>query len=104
MTLLATITDRLADAWHQVTAVLHEHLAPALRSLQLPMDDFFNALPLWAGKVALMGLFISAAIWSMSLKRSFVYLGAPDQARWRDLRLWALAVLAPYVLIYWWLG
>jgi hypothetical protein len=27
-------------------------------------------------------------------------LGSPDQARWRDLRLWIPVILVPYLLIY----
>ena len=27
-------------------------------------------------------------------------LGAPDQAGWRDLRIWTALVLLPYIIIY----
>ena len=36
----------------------------------------------------------------LRLDRDFIYLGSPDRSRWRDLRLWAVVVTVPYLLIY----
>jgi hypothetical protein len=34
------------------------------------------------------------------LRRSYIYAGAPDQARWRDLRWWIPWLLGPYLFLY----
>ena len=47
-----------------------------------------------------MGLFAIAGIWVWTLRPEFIFRGAPDQKRWRDLRIWAMVVLLPYVGVY----
>lgn len=76
-------------------------LAPPLKSLLEPLDTWLAGLPAWAGPVSATALFLAAVFWVLLLKREYVYLGAPDQAVWRDLRIWALLVTLPYVVIYW---
>ena len=39
----------------------------------------------------------------ISQKKSFVYQGAPDQAKWRDLRIWAAGILVLQMGLYLWL-
>jgi hypothetical protein len=51
-----------------------------------------------------LGLYGIAIVWTWFLSRKFVFRGAPDEHRWRDLRIWATFVMLPYVAIYWWLG
>lgn len=36
------------------------------------------------------------------LPKTYVLRGAPDHSRWRDLRLWALALVAIHVVVYAW--
>ena len=36
-------------------------------------------------------------------KKDFIYQGAPDQAKWRDLRIWAGSILLLQMGIYLWL-
>ena len=68
------------------------------------IDVWLMAIPLSAAKYFPIGLFVLAAIFALSHKRSYVYLGAPTQAAWRDLRIWTVVFLIPYVVIYLWLG
>ncbi|HZN57884.1 MAG TPA: hypothetical protein VFD71_07385 [Planctomycetota bacterium] len=37
---------------------------------------------------------------AMLQSRGYIYKGAPSQAVWRDLRLWAIALLLLYGLAY----
>ncbi len=65
-----------------------------------PMNDAMGALPLWSARIAVAFLLIlpAAAVWR--LRRDSVLQGAPDRARWRDLRVWAALFVAPYLVIY----
>ena len=65
-----------------------------------PIDAALGALPLWSARVAVALLLIlpAAAVWR--LNRDWVLRGAPDRARWRDLRIWAALFIVPYLVIY----
>ena len=65
-----------------------------------PINDALGALPLWSARVAVALLLIlpAAAVWLLS--RDWVLRGAPDRARWRDLRIWAALFSVPYLVIY----
>ncbi len=52
-------------------------------------------------KAVFLGLFLALAIVVMALPRSVVYRGASSRARWRDLRLWALLLIAVHAYVYW---
>jgi len=73
---------------------------PVLKRWHEPLDSWLAGLPLWTARICAIALFTIAAVWVLSLKREFVFRGAPDSAAWRDLRLWGVLVLVPYVLIY----
>lgn len=64
------------------------------------MFEWIHGLPLWASKAGAMVIFgsVLAVVWS--LPKDFVYFGAPDRGRWRDLRLWATILLAVQCGIY----
>ena len=47
-----------------------------------------------------LALYGAALVWVWTLRREFVFRGAPDQQWWRDLRLWATLVVIPYVAVY----
>ncbi len=83
-----------------LTQRIHQALVPALRAVLGPLDAWLAGLPLWAGRASAVTLFLVAGLWLLTLKREYVYLGAPDQARWRDLRLWAAFALLPYIVLY----
>lgn len=71
-----------------------------LEALFSPVDRLLGALPLASGKVAVALLLLVPLVWVLRLDRDFVLLGSPDESRWRDLRLWAVVVTVPYLLIY----
>ncbi len=47
------------------------------------------ALPAWTPRAGAMLLFVGLLILAWSLPPEFLWSGAPDRSRWRDLRLWA---------------
>jgi hypothetical protein len=53
---------------------------------------------------AVRGLFLAffalTAVFVLAQRRDYVYQGAPDQAWWRDLRLWAMGILLVQSAIY----
>ncbi|MDE2849100.1 MAG: hypothetical protein OXP74_00650 [Acidobacteriota bacterium] len=65
-----------------------------------PIDTAMGALPLWSARVAVALLLIlpAAAVWR--LRPDWVLRGAPDRAKWRDLRIWAALFIVPYLVIY----
>ena len=64
------------------------------------MDDWLASLPLWWGKVIAAVFFLAIAVWAWRRPRSYIYRGAPDDRRWRDLRVWASVLMVIQVLIY----
>ncbi len=83
---------------------LRETLGPPLHELHEPLDMWLDSLPMWMAKASAVALFVIAGIWVVCLRRNFVYLGALDDARWRDLRIWAVFLLVVYASVYITLG
>ena len=53
----------------------------------------------WANYISIAGfLFLAVVVWS--IPRHLIYLGAPDQAKWRDIRIWAMALIVFQVSLY----
>jgi hypothetical protein len=83
---------------------LSDAVSPLLKRFFGPLDDFLIGLPPWVWLTCAISLFVIAGCIVWTLKRSYVYLGAPDQSRWRDLRIWSTLLLIPYIVIYLLLG
>lgn len=83
---------------------LSDFVSPILRSVLEPLDALLIGLPPAAWLGCAVGLFVIEGILVWTLRHSYVFLGAPDQARWRDLRIWSTLLLVPYILIYLLLG
>jgi len=92
------------SAWERFVEALRDTLGPPLKSLLSPLDQALDRIPMAGAQACAIGLFVVAGIWVWMLPRKFVFLGAPDQSRWRDLRIWSTLVLLPYVVIYYWFG
>jgi len=45
------------------------------------------AIPLWGVKVIVIAMFVGLALWALSMPAQYIYKGAPDQSRWRDVRI-----------------
>ena len=57
---------------------------------------------IWAVVITTAG-YLALLIWSLARPAEEILAGAPDRARWRDLRLWILPLLLIQIGLYWWL-
>jgi hypothetical protein len=84
----------------KITLFLEQNLVPLLK----PFFESFHAMidqlppPVW--RFSICAYLVMGTIWALFLSRDYVLLGSPDQARWRDLRLWVPVLLVPYLLVY----
>ncbi|MDE2656515.1 MAG: hypothetical protein OSB61_03530 [Verrucomicrobiota bacterium] len=84
----------------KITFILEQNLVPLLK----PAFDLFHSVidqlppPVW--RFSICAYLVLGTIWALFLSKDYVLLGSPDQARWRDLRLWIPVILVPYLLIY----
>jgi hypothetical protein len=64
------------------------------------MFEWLNELPVsWANNITVV-LFVLIAVACFAIPRSSVIADAPTNARWRDLRWWAVALIAVQLGIY----
>jgi hypothetical protein len=64
------------------------------------MTEWVHQLPAWYAKVCTAVLFVSIISFVWTLPKKFVYQGAPDGKRWRDLRIWATILILIQSVIY----
>jgi hypothetical protein len=83
---------------------LHAVLDPIVEAVKPytldPLDRMLDAIPMGVAQAIVIGLFVVAAVVCCCLRRKYVYMGAPDQKAWRDLRLWSVLLVIPYILVY----
>ena len=65
-----------------------------------PFDSLLGAIPLGVARWIIVAFLVAAGAGALLVPREFVFRGAPDNRRYRDLRWWAIAALLPYLLIY----
>ena len=53
----------------------------------------------WANYLSIIG-FVCLAVVVWSIPKHRVYAGAPDQARWRDFRIWATVLIVIQLTLY----
>lgn len=75
-------------------------LASLLETLFAPSNRWLSAIPVDAGRWFVLALLLIPLGIVLRQKEAWIFRGAPDRARWRDLRLWACVILLPYVLLY----
>jgi hypothetical protein len=90
----------MSSMWNQLTELIREWLGPPLKTCVGPLDNWLIGLPGWASQASAVTLFVVAGLWLLTLKREYVFQGAPDQSRWRDLRIWSAVAMLPYVVLY----
>jgi ABC-type uncharacterized transport system permease subunit len=83
---------------------LRQTVGPPLKAIHQPFDEWLGTLPMSVALGCVLALYAVALIWVWTLRREFVFRGAPDQKWWRDLRVWATIVTIPYVAVYLLLG
>jgi hypothetical protein len=90
----------MTNPWVSFGDWLKQNVAPTLHGWLAPLDAWIDSLPLWTGTACALSLFIIVGLWACTLKRDYIYLGAPDRAAWRDLRIWTVLALLPYIIVY----
>jgi hypothetical protein len=71
-----------------------------LEAIFAPMNSVFEAIPFAAARPLIVGFLVAAALAPLFVSKDFVFRGCTDRRRSRDLRLWAVAAMIPYVLVY----
>lgn len=117
LTRMATLADAATETAETETAqpwivglyekfaeALRSTLGPPLKGIQEPIDNWLGTVPMSVAMACAIGLFVVALIWTWLIKRDFIFRGSPDQAWWRDLRIWATLVVIPYIAVYLLLG
>jgi len=89
--------------WDQLGNEIRQALGPSVRALHKPVDDWLGGLPMTVALGCAVGLYMVAALWVWSLRKEFIFRGAPSKRWWCDLRIWATLILLPYVSVYMWL-
>jgi hypothetical protein len=64
------------------------------------MMEWLEGLPIVLGKYIVTLLFIVMIVWAWFRPPKFIFEGAPDKSRWRDLRIWATVFLGIQVILY----
>ncbi|MEX2326586.1 MAG: hypothetical protein WD558_02545 [Pseudomonadales bacterium] len=59
-----------------------------------------TAMPLWWATALTVLLFIGIGVGTWTLSREKSFSDAPDQSRWRDLRIWASVLVVVQLAIY----
>ena len=62
--------------------------------------QWVNGLSTTAVKACFVLFFVAVGIFAVIQKRDYIYQDAPDQSRWRDLRIWTVGVLLIQIAIY----
>lgn len=90
-----------AVTWLQwLRQTLRQRCGPPLKAVHAPIDQWLGGLPMWLAELSAIGLYVLALVWVWVLRSDFVFRGAPDRRPWRDLRIWATAVVIPYIVVY----
>ncbi len=85
----------------RITQFLEATLVPVLRPLFDPLHAAINQLPPPVWRLSICLFIFLGTFWALFLKRDYIMLGSPSQARWRDLRMWIPIIVIPYLIIYW---
>ena len=84
----------------KITFFLEQNLVPLLKPAFDSFHSVIDQLPPLVWRFSICAYLVMGTVWALFLSRDYVFLGSPDQARWRDLRLWVPVLLVPYLLIY----
>ena len=64
------------------------------------MSGWLADAPVWWANLITVGLFGLIAVGCFAVPRQSFMADAPDQSRWRDIRWWALLLIAAQLGIY----
>lgn len=59
-----------------------------------------GAVPLLGARLLVISILVALAVWAMSMPKPYAFKGAPDREWWRDVRLWAAAIILLQIIPY----
>ncbi len=62
--------------------------------------DWLAGLPLPWGRFLVILALIIPMVFALTLPRKYIYQGAEDQSRWRNLKIWVFVIVAIQISIY----
>ncbi len=62
--------------------------------------NWLTDVSLTAAHIIILLAFIIPLIFALVLPRAYIYLGAKDQKKWRNLKWWIVILVAIQVLVY----
>lgn len=62
--------------------------------------NLFGQVPLAYAKVIVIILYLLLVFWVLRRPKEYILKEAPTKKRWRDLRLWAVLLIAFQVALY----
>jgi len=62
--------------------------------------EWVQTLPLWWANAITIALFLGIGIAVFLIPKQQIYEDAPDRSNWRDIRWWALGLIATQLGIY----
>ncbi len=62
--------------------------------------DWLSNIDLRTAKILMLLAFFSPLIFSLFLKKEYIYKGATDKKIWRNLRLWIMALTFIMATVY----
>ena len=66
-----------------------------MQALRYVLDfQWAHGLSTGVAQILFIASFVGVAIFALLQSRAYVYRGAPDERIWRDLRVWAVLVMA----------
>ncbi len=75
-------------------------LRPLFDAIFGPLDAALGAIPESVAPWAASALLIVPLLFVIRIPLERLLHDAPDTRRWRDLRIWAVVITLPYLLIY----
>jgi len=101
----------MSQALMQLISVAARDFAPAiLAQTQQVVWPFFQVgnfientlllIPYWGIKSIIIGFFLILAATPFFFPKEYIFKGAEDTKRWRDLRYWALAAAVSEIIVY----
>ena len=62
--------------------------------------DWCNNVPeIWA-RIFIITAFVIPFVFALTMKKAYIFKGAKDNRKWRDLKYWVLILVVIQVLIY----
>ena len=62
--------------------------------------DWLSNMPMGWAKFVVLLAFIAPMIFALTMKKSYIYQGASNNAIWKNLKLWVLFVVGIQIAIY----